>query len=208
MTERFIHEAFIHIGDKTTQKNISSGLTKVLEMDEIIHHAYAWSPDKKSIYIISKQRASQAHNEKAHKLTAGGEKPLLKECFVMARPFPGSQPSAKFKLSRNTLVQLKSLKKLKSFTCLARTPLGFKSSYDRIKLCSWSFFSSCLILCFNTEFTFVLTSASSSSMTNFPSFTSFNSNSKSSTRLGNSLTCCLKYRFLHSSILSASCAGV
>ena len=42
-----------------TQKNIVCGLTKVVEMDTILYHAITWPEDGKSVYIMSKQQASQ-----------------------------------------------------------------------------------------------------------------------------------------------------
>ena len=85
MTENFIQECFIHVGENTSQKNIVSGLHKVMEMDEILYHGFCWGPNNKSIYVISKQRASQSHDEKTRNKTPAGEKPLLAEYFVMAQ---------------------------------------------------------------------------------------------------------------------------
>ena len=59
LQENFIHQAFVHVGEHVSQKNIVSGLTRVLEMEKILYHAIAWSDDRNSIYILSKQCASQ-----------------------------------------------------------------------------------------------------------------------------------------------------
>ncbi|KAL7552027.1 hypothetical protein ACHAWF_017125 [Thalassiosira exigua] len=83
LQEKFIHESFFHVGESTNQKNITSGLTKVLEMDKLIYHANAWSEDGKSLYILSKQVASQVRDAKTRKKTAHGEKPLSSEYLVM-----------------------------------------------------------------------------------------------------------------------------
>ena len=72
LPESFIFQLFVHFGENLTQKNTVSGLTKVIEMDKILYHALAWSEDRKSIYIISKQRASQVRDEKTRNKTADG----------------------------------------------------------------------------------------------------------------------------------------
>ncbi|KAL3768178.1 hypothetical protein ACHAWO_006548, partial [Cyclotella atomus] len=81
--EEFIYKEFAHVGDSTNQKGITEGLKRVLEMDQIIYHANARSEDGKSLYVISKQRASMRTDEKTRKKTATGEKPKLKEYLVM-----------------------------------------------------------------------------------------------------------------------------
>jgi len=54
-----------------------------MEMDTILYHAMAWSEDEKSVYIMSKQRASQCRDEKTRSKTDVGEKPKLREYLVM-----------------------------------------------------------------------------------------------------------------------------
>jgi len=83
LKETFIWECFAHVGDSTNQKTIRAGLTKVLEMQEKIYHAISMAEDGKSMYIISKQQASQTHDEKTRKKTPAGEKPLRAEYLVM-----------------------------------------------------------------------------------------------------------------------------
>jgi len=85
LTEDFIRQSFIHVGESTRAKNIVSSLHRVLELDEIIYHAIAQADDGKSIYIISKQRASQKHDEKTRKETEVGEKPKFAEYLVMVQ---------------------------------------------------------------------------------------------------------------------------
>ena len=85
MSEDFIREAFLDVGEDVSQKNIVSGLTKVLEMDTVLYHAIAWSADKKSMFIVSKQRASMVRDEKTRHKTAVGEKPKLAEYLVMVQ---------------------------------------------------------------------------------------------------------------------------
>jgi hypothetical protein len=63
MEEDFIVSAFAHVGDSSTQKNIVRGLERCLQANTLLYHAMAWAPDKKSIYLISKQRASQLHQD-------------------------------------------------------------------------------------------------------------------------------------------------
>ena len=83
LREDFIHKSFVHVGESVTQKNIWSGLRAVLEMDDILYHAVAHSEDNKSIYIVSKQRASQVRDENTRNKTGIGEKPKLAEYLVM-----------------------------------------------------------------------------------------------------------------------------
>ena len=64
MEEDFIVSAFAHVGDSSSQKNITRGLERCLQANSLLYHAIAWAPDKNSIYLISKQRASQARDEK------------------------------------------------------------------------------------------------------------------------------------------------
>ena len=52
-------------------------------MDQVLYHANAWSDDGKSMFILSKQRASQTRDEKTRNKTDAGEKPLLAEYLVM-----------------------------------------------------------------------------------------------------------------------------
>ena len=85
MTENFIHKSFIHVGNQATQKSIQSGLKKVLDMDEVIHHSMAWGNDGASIYVISKQRTSQNHDEKTRNKTKPGEKPKFREYLVIVQ---------------------------------------------------------------------------------------------------------------------------
>ncbi|KAL7537783.1 hypothetical protein ACHAXR_008074 [Thalassiosira sp. AJA248-18] len=85
MPSDFIYKAFAHVGNSKNQKNIEDGLMKVLETDAVLYHAVAWAPDRKSFYIISKQRASQNRDEKTRHNTAVGEKPKLIEYLVMAQ---------------------------------------------------------------------------------------------------------------------------
>jgi hypothetical protein len=73
--EEFIWESFTNVGDSRDQKNIRDSLWKVLQYDEVVYHAFAWGPEKKSIYILSKQVASQKHDDKTGK---------PEEYFVMA----------------------------------------------------------------------------------------------------------------------------
>ena len=49
ITEDFIRQSFIRVGESVNQKNIASSLHKVPEMKEIIYHAIAWSDNRKSI---------------------------------------------------------------------------------------------------------------------------------------------------------------
>jgi len=83
MSEEFIQQSFVHVGDSTGQKNIWCGLWRVLEMNEVIYHANAWAEDNKSVFIISKQRASQKHDEKTRNKTKAGEGPQFAEYGVM-----------------------------------------------------------------------------------------------------------------------------
>eukprot|EP00984_Skeletonema_dohrnii_P011132 scaffold4426_cov181-Skeletonema_dohrnii-CCMP3373.AAC.1 len=83
LQDEFIVEAFIGVGDSRTQKNIRDGLTRVLEMRDTIYHAMAFAEDGKSMYIISKQHASQKHDEKTRSKTDNGERPLRKEYLVL-----------------------------------------------------------------------------------------------------------------------------
>ena len=64
MEEDFIVSAFAHIEDSSSQKNITRGLEPCLQANSLLYHVIAWAPDKKSIYLISKQLASQARDEK------------------------------------------------------------------------------------------------------------------------------------------------
>ena len=54
-----------------------------MEMDAILYHSNARSEDGKSLYIISKQRASQTRDEKTRNKTGYGEKPKLAEYLVL-----------------------------------------------------------------------------------------------------------------------------
>ena len=54
LTEDFIRQSFAHVGDGISQKNIKSGLNKVLELDKVLYHAMARSEDNKYMYILSK----------------------------------------------------------------------------------------------------------------------------------------------------------
>ena len=83
LKENFIWESFAHVGDSTSQKTIRDGLWKVMEMQERIYHAIVNADDGKSMYIISKQQASQTHDETTRKKTPAGEKPLRAEYLVM-----------------------------------------------------------------------------------------------------------------------------
>ena len=85
ITEAFIVEEFCHIGDSKKQKNIASALKKVMEMDELLYHAVATADDGKSILIVSKQRASQNHDEKTRNKTDYGEKPKFAEYLAMCQ---------------------------------------------------------------------------------------------------------------------------
>jgi hypothetical protein len=82
MEEDFIVSAFAHVGDNSTQKNIVRGLERCLQANTLLYHAMAWAPDKKSIYLISKQRASQARDEKTSTPT---EKDNFEEYLTMAQ---------------------------------------------------------------------------------------------------------------------------
>ena len=75
----------MHVGESVSQKNIVSGLTRVLEMDKVLYHANAWSDDRKSMFILSKQRTSNTRDEKTRNKTDAGEKPLLAEYLVMVQ---------------------------------------------------------------------------------------------------------------------------
>eukprot|EP00984_Skeletonema_dohrnii_P032075 scaffold25492_cov80-Skeletonema_dohrnii-CCMP3373.AAC.2 len=83
LKETFMWETFAHVGDSTNQKTIRAGLMKVLDMQEKIYHAIVMAEDGKSMYIISKQHASQTHDEKTRKQTPAGERPLRAEYLVM-----------------------------------------------------------------------------------------------------------------------------
>ena len=85
ITKDFIRRSFIHVGESVNQKNIASSLHKVLEMKEIIYHAIAWLDDRKSIYVVSTQRASTRIDEKTRNKTAVGEGLKLAEDFVMVQ---------------------------------------------------------------------------------------------------------------------------
>ena len=78
-----IRKAFAHVGESISQTNIGDGLKKVLQMNEVIYHAMATAEDEKSIYIISKQRASQTHDEATRNKTPFGEKPKPAEYLVL-----------------------------------------------------------------------------------------------------------------------------
>ena len=82
ITEQFIYKSFLHVGESETQKSIAAGLAKILELDTRLYHAVA-SKDAGSIYIISKQRASQVRDEKTRNKTPYGEKPKLAEYLVL-----------------------------------------------------------------------------------------------------------------------------
>ena len=82
ISERFIYDSFVHVGESEGQKSIWAGLMKVLEMDSILYHGVA-SENSNSIYIISKQRASQVRDEATRNQTAIGEKPKLAEYLVL-----------------------------------------------------------------------------------------------------------------------------
>jgi len=83
ITAKFIVQELCHIGDKDKQKNITSGLKKMMEMDELLYHGVATANDGKSIYIVSKQRASMNHDEKTRNKTEYGEKPKFAEYLAM-----------------------------------------------------------------------------------------------------------------------------
>jgi len=83
LKEKFIWESFAHVGDSTDQKTIRDGLWKVMEMQDMIFHAIVMAEDGKSMYIISKQQASQTHDEKTRTKTPVGEKPKRAEYLVM-----------------------------------------------------------------------------------------------------------------------------
>lgn len=83
LSEKTIHKAFIHVGESVRQKNIVSALRSVLERDNVLYHANAWSEDRKSIYIVSKQVASMVRDQKTRHKTPAGEKPKLAEYLVM-----------------------------------------------------------------------------------------------------------------------------
>jgi hypothetical protein len=85
LSEDFIKSSFIHIGDNEKQKNIRTALWKVIEMESVLYHSFAWGPDKTSIYVLSKQVASQKRDEKTRKHTDAGEKPLSEEYLVLAK---------------------------------------------------------------------------------------------------------------------------
>ncbi|KAL7554211.1 hypothetical protein ACHAWF_017633 [Thalassiosira exigua] len=82
LQESFIHGAFVHVGENVSQKNVWSGLHRVQEMNELIYHAIAWGEDNASVYILSKQNASQTRDEKTRSKTAPGEKPKLAQYLV------------------------------------------------------------------------------------------------------------------------------
>ena len=69
----------MHVGESVVAKSIASSLAKVLEMEKVVYHVIAWLADHKSIYILSKQQASQVRDEKTRNKTAVGEKPKLAE---------------------------------------------------------------------------------------------------------------------------------
>ena len=64
-----------------SRKNIRDGLHKVLESEEVIYHGVA-SEDSRSIYILSKQRASMTRDQATRNKTGYGEKPKLAEYLV------------------------------------------------------------------------------------------------------------------------------
>lgn len=83
MRDDFIQKAFIHVGESETQKNIRMSLQQVMQMKEVIYHAIAESKDGKSLYILSKQRASQKHDEKTRNKTEHGEQAKFAEYLVI-----------------------------------------------------------------------------------------------------------------------------
>ncbi|KAL7525604.1 hypothetical protein ACHAWF_004185 [Thalassiosira exigua] len=83
LQETFIHQTFIHVGENPSQKNIRSSLARVMQMNNVLYHANARSDDRKPMYIVSKQVASQNHDQKTRNKTAPGEKPLTSEYLVM-----------------------------------------------------------------------------------------------------------------------------
>jgi hypothetical protein len=85
LSEDFIKSSFIHIGDNEKQKNIRTALWKVIEMESVLYHSFARGPEKTSIYVLSKQVASQKRDEKTRKHTDAGEKPLSEEYLVLAK---------------------------------------------------------------------------------------------------------------------------
>ena len=57
----------------------------MLEMDKIIFHSIAFVPDKKSIYVFSKQISSINCGEKTRNKTAAEEKPKLAGYLAMVQ---------------------------------------------------------------------------------------------------------------------------
>jgi len=79
----FIQEECSHISDDMKQKNCTSSLKKVMEMETRLYHANATADNNKSIFIISKQRASQITDRKTNNKTGVGERPLFAEYLVI-----------------------------------------------------------------------------------------------------------------------------
>ena len=107
VTEKMIHNAFIHVGLSENQKNIVSGLKSVMELDKVVYHAIAHSEDGSSLYVLSKQRASMLKNQQTRKDTGYGERPEAKEYLVMAQLMvePTTDPSHGHTLGLCTRVQ-------------------------------------------------------------------------------------------------------
>lgn len=78
-----ICEEFIHIGHEKRSKSIRNALKRVVEMNDLLYHAVAWREDRRSFFILSKQQASQRHDQKTRTMTGAGERPLRQEYLVM-----------------------------------------------------------------------------------------------------------------------------
>ena len=70
MPESFIQQPVVHVGESTTQQHLASLLTLAMEMEKVLYHASTWAEDGDSSHILSKQRASQVHNERTRHSTS------------------------------------------------------------------------------------------------------------------------------------------
>jgi hypothetical protein len=83
MTEDFITKAYAHVGDTVNQKSLTASLHIVMNMKEIPYHANAWADDRQSVYIISRQSASQKTDESKRK--TDGEKSDFNQYLTMVQ---------------------------------------------------------------------------------------------------------------------------
>lgn len=82
LEEHFIYDAFAHVGDSQSQKSIARGLQSCMQYNSLLYHAMAFADDKKSIYLVGKQRASQNRDDKSSKPT---EKDNFQEYLTMVQ---------------------------------------------------------------------------------------------------------------------------